>query len=515
MPSILRQAIGAIKDQTSISLAKISKHSSSLEVAVLKATSHDVAPTEDGHLAEVLLLSSTSPAAAVACAHALSRRIARTSNWVVALKSLLVVFHLVRQGSTRFIHEALIGPPGSRRLLDLSGFRDHSAAANSWDYTSYVRTFAIYVDARLESSVGGKLRNLGWRPVTASTIFANMKTQLILDHIEQWQWLLDRAIGTRPTGPAKFDRIVQFSLYFVVSETFILYRDISHGLSLLLCNFFHLQHESWLKTLDICMKARKQFEELESFYDLCKKIGIARTSEYPCVQRISEPLLKTVEEFFMNRPSSLAASPNALANSPPKLITSSKLQQEFLKAPESKMLRARRRSMGGPTMHDWASVSSSEHKDWQFQVIPSDVDHKCMLKRQKSSSESNLDEWEILLAGSISDMSNEKSYDSAQSRNASPSDAVGLANQHENLQNPFLHINEERSLVLIPPTFSAKKSNIEEVANQVEEDPFAASFQDWTSSAPTQTSDEQQLILYEQHMWMQQQRKIIEKRLTC
>ncbi|RRT52431.1 hypothetical protein B296_00019347 [Ensete ventricosum] len=216
MPSVFRQAIGAIKDQTSISLAKFSTNSSNLEVAILKATSHDEVPIDERHLADVLLLSASSPSSAATCLQILSRRISRTSNWVVALKSLVVVFRLLCNGGSQFIHEALAAGDSSPRLLDLSAFRDHSAASSPWDYSAFVRTFAVYLDARLESALLGKLSNLGRRPFMPADVFANMRSPLILGHIEHWQRLLDRAVGTRPTGPAKTNRLVQIALYLVV-----------------------------------------------------------------------------------------------------------------------------------------------------------------------------------------------------------------------------------------------------------------------------------------------------------
>ncbi|CAL9081358.1 unnamed protein product [Musa textilis] len=501
MPSVLRQAIGAIKDQTSISIAKFSKRSANVEVAVLKVTSHDEVPIEERHLTEVLLLSASCPSSAATCVRILSRRISRTSNWVVALKSLVVVFRLLRSGGSQFIHEALAAPQGSRRLLDLSSFRDHSATSSPWDYTAFVRTFAVYLDARLHSALLGKLSNLRRRrPLVAANLFANMKTPLILEHIEHWQRLLDRAIGTRPTGPAKANRLIQIALYLVVCETFTLYHDISHGLSLLLDNFFHLQPESRLKTFQACTKARKQFEELESFHHFCRKIGVGRMSEYPRVQQISATLLRALEEFLKNRPSSLATSPNTKPKSFPPLHPPT-LEQE----PED------------TTTARWPPTMSERESDWQLQPISSSINinnggnyvaKSLVLVDDHRHADTDSDGWEILLARSLNDMSNEASFIDP------PAQSFlnwRVADRAEDLQNPFLSNHDNRSRVMIPPpTFCARKPNAEQ-ANQGM-DPFNEA----ASGAYSLRSDgsmRQQRVLREQHMWMQQQSKIMAKRL--
>ncbi|XP_008786734.2 clathrin coat assembly protein AP180 [Phoenix dactylifera] len=316
MPSKLRRAIGAVKDQTSIGLARVSSRangSSNLEVAILKATSHDEVPVDDRHVTEVLLLTKSSPLAAAACVQALSRRLARTSTWVVALKSLILAFRALRDAGPDFSREALSVAPRHRRLLDLSTFCDDS----SWDFTAFVRTYALYLDARLDSALLGKLGNLQRRRGASANRIAGMKLPLILDRIGHWQRLLDRAVATRPTGPARTNRLVQISLYAVVRESFDLYRDISDALSLLLDNFFHLEYPACRETFRACTKASKQFEELDSFYSICKKVGIGRLSEYPSVHMISKPLLKTLEEFLKDHENS--STTNGKLRSPPKL----------------------------------------------------------------------------------------------------------------------------------------------------------------------------------------------------
>ncbi|KAL1562369.1 clathrin coat assembly protein AP180 [Salvia divinorum] len=313
MPSKLQRAIGAVKDQTSISLAKVSSTtSSSLEVAVLKATTHDDDPVDDH---EILLLISSNKFHAADCARAIAKRIARTRNWMVALKSLMLVLRIFQGGDPYFPREVFHAMKRGAKILNLASFRDESSYSSRWDFTSFVRTFALYLDERLDCFLTGKLQRRrhvngptyqrGRRP---SELVLDMKPAMLLDRITYWQRLLDRAIATRPSGEARMNRLVQMCLYDVVLESFDLYKDISDGLSLILDSFFQLQFENCVIAFDACAKAAKQFKELNNFYALCKSIGVGCSFEYPSVQSISEEQIVALQEFLKEQSTSLSSN---------------------------------------------------------------------------------------------------------------------------------------------------------------------------------------------------------------
>ncbi|XWS36747.1 hypothetical protein CRYUN_Cryun20dG0112300 [Craigia yunnanensis] len=330
MPSKLKKAIGAVKEQTSISLAKVvNTNSSNLDVVVLKATSRDKEPIDERYVNEILETISSNKLNAAICAHAIAKRIGKTKNWVVALKSLMLVLRIFQDGDPFFPTEVLHARNRGAKILNLSTVRDVSNSSPS-DYTDFVRSFAFYLDERLDCFVTGKLqrrftykqrqsshprsRRVNQQPVR------EMKPPMLLDRISYWQRLLDRAIATKPTGAAKKNRLVMVSLYAVVRETFDLYRDISDGLGILLDSFFHLQYQSCANAFQYCVKATRQFEELSSFYDFVKSLGIGRTSEYPSVQKISEELMETLQEFLKDQASFPSSGKSPSSNSPHLLL---------------------------------------------------------------------------------------------------------------------------------------------------------------------------------------------------
>ncbi|CAH9130469.1 unnamed protein product [Cuscuta epithymum] len=311
MPSKLKKAISAVKDQTSISIAKVASNNSSssnLEVAVLKATTHDDDPVDTRYIRELLHLVSADKVYASACARAIGKRIGRTRNWIVTLKSLLLVLRIFQDGDPYFPREVLHAMKRGARILNLSGFRDASHSS-PWDFTAFVRTFALYLDERLDCFLTGKLQrrftqsSLGFRGRRPDEPVREMKPTMLLDRIGHWQRLLERAIGTRPTGAAKANRLVQIALYAVVEESFDLYRDITDGLAIIIDGFSKLEHQSGVIAFQTCLRAARQCDELAEFYGVCKSLGVGRTSEYPCIQRFSGELIESLQQYLKDNSS--------------------------------------------------------------------------------------------------------------------------------------------------------------------------------------------------------------------
>lgn len=212
-PSKLRKAIGAVKDRTSISLAKVggSNCLSDLEVAIVKATRHEEYPPEERHVREILSLTAYSRANISACVDNISRRLGKTKNWVVALKSVMLIHRLLSDGDPSYEQEIFFATRRGTRLLNMSEFRD--SKSNSWDYSALVRTYSLYLDEQLEyrmQSRRGKrsayaydedLEEIGLNAIIVKpTPLREMKNEDIFSRIQYLMQLLDRFLACRPAG---------------------------------------------------------------------------------------------------------------------------------------------------------------------------------------------------------------------------------------------------------------------------------------------------------------------------
>uniref|UniRef100_A0A6V7QSX6 ENTH domain-containing protein n=1 Tax=Ananas comosus var. bracteatus TaxID=296719 RepID=A0A6V7QSX6_ANACO len=366
-PSTIRKALGAVKDQTSIGIAKVSSNiAPELDVAIVKATSHDDEPADEKYLREILNLTSYSRGYVGACVATVSRRLGKTRDWIVALKALMLVHRLLSDGDPAFRHEILYATRRGTRLLNMSDFRDE-AHSHSWDLSAFVRTYALYLDQRLEcmlyerkqSNSGGgggggnsggstyqSPRDRNWRSPSPGdyrdpdpynygsgsygrspdnnreerkppTPLRDMKPERVLGRMHQLQQLLDRFLACRPTGAAKHSRMILIALYPIVKESFQLYADICEALAVLLDQFFDMEYPECVKAFEAYASAAKQIDELCAFYAWCKDTGVARTSEFPEVQRITDKLLETLEEFMRDRSKRPKSPPRAPAPAEP------------------------------------------------------------------------------------------------------------------------------------------------------------------------------------------------------
>lgn len=103
------------------------------------------------------------------------------------------------------------------------------------------------------------------------------------------------------TGPAKGNRVVNVALYPIVKESFQIYYDMAEILGILIDRFMELEISECVKIYEIFCREGKQFDELENFYSWCKSMGIARSSEYPEIERITQKKLNLVDELIRDK----------------------------------------------------------------------------------------------------------------------------------------------------------------------------------------------------------------------
>ncbi|KAH7283424.1 hypothetical protein KP509_34G007000 [Ceratopteris richardii] len=219
------------------------------------------------------------------------------------------------------------------RTLNASDFRDE-AHSHGWDFSSFIHAYGIYLDERLDCSFIGSFASRpkqerrynksryddadtghydyshgskdaeGQRRLDQSNqckAIKDMKPEELLENLPILQRLLDRILCCKPAGMAKVDRLVNIALHLVLRESFMLYSDIRDGLVILLDGFFDMDQKECSRVFGIYNRAAKQIDDLISFYSFCKALSICRTNEYPTVEKISEEMLETMEEFLRSR----------------------------------------------------------------------------------------------------------------------------------------------------------------------------------------------------------------------
>ncbi|KAM0974382.1 hypothetical protein FF1_017602 [Malus domestica] len=323
----IRKALGALKDTTTVSLAKVNSDYKELDIAIVKATNHVERPAKEKYIRAIFAaVSATRPRADVAyCIHALARRLAKTHNWAVALKTLVVIHRALREVDPTF-HEELMNYGRSRsHMLNLAHFKDDSSP-NAWDYSTWIRTYALFLEERLECFRVLKYDVEMDRPRTK-----DLDTAELLEHLPALQQLLFRVLGCQPQGAAVHNFVVQLALSMVASESIKIYQAISDGTVNLVDKFFEMQRHDAMRALDIYRRAGQQAERLSEFYEVCKSLDIGRGERFIKIEQPPASFLQAMEEYVKEAPRVSTVRKDQVVA--PKEI----LAIEYKKAPEEEV----------------------------------------------------------------------------------------------------------------------------------------------------------------------------------
>ncbi|WOK94199.1 hypothetical protein Cni_G02901 [Canna indica] len=294
----LRKYLGAIKDTTTVSLAKVNSDYKELDIAIVRATNHVERPAKEKHVRAIFYaISASRPRADVAyCIHALARRLAKTHNWAVALKTLIVIHRALREVDPTFREELINYGRSRNHMLNLAHFKDDSSAY-AWDYSAWVRTYALFLEERLEC-----FRVLKYDVDSDPPRTKDLETAELLEQLPSLQQLLHRLLGCQPQGAACHNIIIHLALSMVATESIKIYNSINDGIINMVDKFFEMQRHDAVRALDIYRRAGQQAERLSEFYEVCKSMDIRRGEKFIKIEQPPASFLTAMEDYVRDAP---------------------------------------------------------------------------------------------------------------------------------------------------------------------------------------------------------------------
>ncbi|XP_021857225.1 putative clathrin assembly protein At1g25240 [Spinacia oleracea] len=297
MKQLWRRASGKIKDRNSIlmtSLTRKTKHRHpDLEAAVIRATSHDDSCVDYKNAQRVFMWVRTSPSHLVIFLWTLTRRLERTQDWIVALKSLILLHGVLCTKA-----------PGTRKIgrlpFDLSGFQDGYIRDGPLRgaCTSFVHAYFVFSDLK-SVTLSAELHDEMELPIIVEE---KDKIRMHLERVKRWQNLLETVLHVRPYGGIRMtDQVVVLeAMDCMVIEVYELYSKICDGIAKALLKIYsnRLGKAEASIALDVVHKANKQAQDLSDYFEFCQIIGVLRGTECPQIQHILEDDLLELEKII-------------------------------------------------------------------------------------------------------------------------------------------------------------------------------------------------------------------------
>ena len=273
---------------SSLTLKTRHRHSG-LEGCIIKATSHNDSCMDYKSVERVFAYVKTSPSQLIIFLWALTRRIERTRNWVVALKSL-ILFHGVLSSKA----------PGTRKIgrlpFNLSCFEDgYVTVSDRLAFDLFVQAYFVFVDLKSVTLLAELNDDM---VVQMEEEKEGVKRELV--RVQRWQKLMGVSLNVKPCGVIRDKVLVIEAMDCMIIEVLELYSKINQEIDEVLDRIYKnkVGKGEVLMVIDVLHKANKQGDDLCDYFEFCRKVGLIRAPVCVEIQRFSKDDFLRLEKIM-------------------------------------------------------------------------------------------------------------------------------------------------------------------------------------------------------------------------
>lgn len=291
---VWKRASGVLKDRCSIWAAKLSPYGAcrnpDLETVVIKATSHDEQCMDYKNVQKVFQWLRTSPIYIKPLLCILSTRMQRTSNWVVALKGLMLIHGV-------FCFDLPMIQKMGRLPFDFSQFNDgYLSPEKGWVFNTFIRSYFAYLDHRSVNSriQAKKLQNKKGKECEESTLLEELK------NLEELQKLIDMLMQVKPRSDVNMNVVLILeAMDCVIDEIVEVYGKFSKEINRVLLRVCEIGGKEEASIgFDIARKTKSQGDKLSLHFEFCKEIGVLNNCVCPKIVEIDEEEIEELKKIM-------------------------------------------------------------------------------------------------------------------------------------------------------------------------------------------------------------------------
>ncbi|CAK0754615.1 hypothetical protein CVIRNUC_002311 [Coccomyxa viridis] len=250
----------------------------------------------------------------------LLKRLRKASDWLTALKTLMVIHRLMRESNDHWLLElmkmdmaSLAGggntstPPRASsnqrvQVLNMDNFIDTTNIEGRFEFSEFVRAYGKYLDEQLEVYNGIQWYQEQEHAGEQSRMRA-LSTEALLQQLPMLQRLMSRLVNCKPTGTACQDHVVQAALFYVLKESFKVYKAVSEGLINLADKFFDMDYFNAQRALEIYKESILSAERLQAMYRDSESMDeIKRVINFPKLEMPPADFLQNMEDYAKHAP---------------------------------------------------------------------------------------------------------------------------------------------------------------------------------------------------------------------